>query len=126
MHFVATSPLALLGFAALQNVPASKTNTAYYVEYAPNTAAFNNITSMQVACDLTSDTISNGLASNIIFQTTPTVDVGSTQSDRPQKITFCSLTDSTISQVTITIKDQNGAVINMAEDFSATLLIKYL
>lgn len=126
VHFTAASPLVLLGFTALQNVPASKTNTAYYVESAPNIAAFNNITSLQVACDLTTDTISNGYAGSVIFQTSPVADVGSTQSDRPQKVTFCTLTDTSISSITIRILDQTGATINMAEDFSTTLIIKYL
>lgn len=113
------------GFTLNQFVPASKNNTAYYIEYGANVAAYNNITSIQVSLDLTTDTISNGKGSSIIYQTTPIAEVGSTQSDRPNKIIFADLTNSRFSSITVQLTDQNGVPLRMSEDFSITLLIRY-
>jgi hypothetical protein len=125
VHFGGNSPYTLCGFANGQNVPATKANTANYVEYAPNTASFNSVTTIQVACDLTSASISNGAASNIIYQTTPTVSIGSTQSDRPTNIVYCALTNTRFSEVSIRLIDQNNSPISMYDYFAVTLVVTY-
>ena len=125
VHFGAASPYTLLGFTNGQEVPVGKACTAYYIEYAGAVAAFNNLTALKVAIDLTNDSIANGNSSSIVYQTSPTVEPGSTQSDHPANILWCALTVPTFSQVTIRILDQNEAAVNMNEDFSCTLCIKY-
>ena len=125
VHFGAASPYTLMGFTNGQNVPATKNCTAYYIEYAGVVAQFNNVTALKVNVDLTSDTISDGKSSSVIYQTSPTVEPGSTQSDRPSNILWCALTSTSFSQVTVRILDQNDAALYMNEDFSVTLTIKY-
>lgn len=125
VHFGADSPYTLMGFANGQEVPASKACTAYYIEYAANTAAFNSITALKVSCDLTTDTVSNGEGSSVIFQTSPTVEPGSTQSNSPANILWCSLTVPAFSQVTVRILDQNDSPVYLTEDFSVTLGIRW-
>lgn len=125
VHFGADSPYTLLGFSNGQNVPVGKANTAYYVEYGGAVAAFNNITSLKVWCNLTTDSISNTESSSVIYQTIPTVDVGSTQASTPQKPLFCDMAVQNISQITVRILDQNDNPVNMSEDFSITLVVRY-
>jgi hypothetical protein len=126
VHFGADSPFELMGFTNGQNVPASKNNTSSYVEYAPNIAQFNNITSIKVRCDLTTDTISNGRSSSIIFQTAPIVEVGSVQTDRAYNIAYCDLTTTRFSSITIQLLDQLDRPITVTEDYSITLIIRYV
>lgn len=124
VHFDATSPFTLMGFAAAQNVPVTKACTAYLIEYASATAAFNNITALKIAMDLTTDTVSNGNGSSVIYQTSPIVEPGSTQSDRPSNVLWCALTVPTFSQVSVRILDQNDAEVLMNEEFSLTVCIR--
>ena len=125
VHFGANSPYTLMGFANGQEVPATKTCTAYYIEYAPNTASFNNITAIKVAIDITTDTVSNGEGSSVIYQTSPIVEPGSTQTSSPSNILWCALTTPSFSQVTVRILDQTEAAIVLTEDFSVTIGIRY-
>jgi hypothetical protein len=126
VHFGATSPYTLLGFVNGQNVPVGKANTAYYVEYGAATAAFNNITSLKVWCNLTTDSISNTEQSSVIFQCSPTVEVGSTQSSAPNNIMFCDMPVQNISQIFVKILNQNDQPIVMTEDFSMSIVVKYI
>lgn len=125
VHFGADSPFALIGFTSGQNVPASKSNTANYMEYGSNIAQFNNITGLSIVCNMTTDSISNGKASSTIYQTMPVADIGSTQSDRPNNIIWATLTNTRFDQITIQLLDQNGIPINMSEEFALTLIVKY-
>ncbi len=126
VHFGATSPYTLLGFANGQEVPVGKANTNYYIEYGGSTAAFNNITLLKVWCNLTTDSISNTDQSSVIYQTSPTVDVGSTQSSTPHNMLWMDMPIQNISQITVRILDQSDTPVNMSEDFSITLAIRYL
>jgi hypothetical protein len=125
VHFAATSPFTLMGFALNQNVPNTKANTAFYIEYGANIAAFNNVTLLKVAIDLTTDAISNGDSSSIIYQTGPVVEVGSTQNNEPANVLWTNLTIPSFSQITARILDQNDAPLYLYEDFSLTLSIQY-
>ena len=125
VYFAADSCYGINGFTSLQCVPASKSNTAYYVEYGGATAAYNNITALQVSCDLTTDSISNGKSSSVIFQTTPTTEPGSTESVRPTNIIYSTLANTRFSSITIRVTDQDGNAVRMSEDFSTTLIVRY-
>ena len=125
VYWGAGSCYAINGFTSGQYVPASKSCTAYYVEYGPSVAQYGNVKSLQLSCDVTTDTISNGKSSNVIFQSTPNVDVGMTQSDRPFNIIYCNLTNSNFSSITIQVFDQDDVPINFSYEFSLSLLIKY-
>lgn len=125
VHFGADSPFTLLGFTNGQNVPASKNATAYYIEYGPTAASFNNITSLKVWTNLTTDSISNTQSSSVIYETSPAVEVGSTQNDAIHNIMWCGCASTSISQIIIRLLDQNEAAVNMTEDFSVALIIKY-
>ena len=125
VHFDVDSPYTLMGFTNGQNIPTSKASTANYVEYGPNVASLNNVKSIQVKCDLTTDSISNGRSSSVIYQTTPTSDTGSTQTDRPPRVIWCNLTNTRFSQLTIQLLDQDHHPLVVTEDFSCAIVIKY-
>lgn len=114
-----------MGFALNQNVPITQSNTAFYVEYGATTAAFNNVTALKVAVDLTTDAISNGDSSSIIYQTSPVVEPGSTQNNEPANVLWSNLTTPSFSQITVRILDQNDAAVYLYEDISLTLCIQY-
>jgi hypothetical protein len=125
VSFSAGTCYAINGFALNQFVPAGKSNTAFYIEYGANTASFNNITALQVSCDLTTDSISNGKSSSVIYQTSPTSEVGATQSDRPNNVVYCTLTNTRFSSITIRITDQSDNAVTLSEDFSVSLIVRY-
>lgn len=126
IHFSAASPFTLLGFAALQNVPATQSNVAYYQEFGAATATFNNITNLKVSTNLSNDSISNTNQSSIILTAVPTVSVGSTQTTEIQNLLWLASTplESKITEIRVQILDQNDATVNLSEDFTLTLIVR--
>ncbi len=126
VHFDTDSPFAMTGFTSGQNVPASKSNTALYVEYAGSNAAFNTVQSIKVGTNICNHSISNGKNSNVIYQTTPVVLVGSVQQDLPYNVMYLHANElrNNVSTVTVFLYDQNDAALAMSEDFQITLVIK--
>lgn len=124
VNFAANRP-PILGFGA-QHVPVTDSNTAYYAEEAPNPASFNTVTQVKVTTDLTTDSIDNSnLSSNVIFTSVPTASIGSVQKDEPVHLLTLESHKLTqkVSSITVAIKDQNDAAINLSEDFSVSLIV---
>lgn len=126
VHFGADSPFVLLGYANGQNVPVTQSNTAYYIEFGPNAAAFNNVTNIKVATNLTNDSISNTNQSSIILSTVPVVDVGSTQTTQIYTLLWMESTPlrDKVTNIEVRILDQNDAPLLLSEHFTLTLLVK--
>lgn len=123
VHFSANN--LITGFD-IGNYPASKANTAYEFVYAQNNAAFNNIQSINVACNLTNDSISNSGRSSIIHVATPTVQSGFTENSKHFNLLWLSapmLANST-NDIIISLTDQSGNPLVLTENFAITLLIR--
>jgi hypothetical protein len=127
VSFKVNSPFTLLGFTNGQFVPAGKSCTAYYTEYGPNNAAFNNIQTIKVATNLTNDSISNTNQSPILYICQPIVSVGSTQTSEARILMWIpsDAFRSKIYEINVQLMDQNDNPLNMSEEFSLTLMVKY-
>lgn len=125
VHFAKKS--TLLGFD-IGDYPANKSNVAYAYEVAQSVARFNNVEQIQVTCNLTNDSISNTQRSSVIHTVTPTVGTGYTESSKHYNLLWMNapmLANST-SEITISLSDQSGAPLFLTENFSVTLLVKYV
>lgn len=126
IHFGAASPFVLMGFALLGNYPATQANTAGEFNTGPNIPVFNNITTVRLATNLTSDSVGNTGQSPVLVQTAPTVPVGSAMQYDVNNLMWIKSTqlEDKVSEIRLQLLDQNNTPINLAEDFSCTLIVK--
>jgi hypothetical protein len=125
VYFDTNAP-TVLGFAgvatSIPTLPAVA--VAYERDLSGVPAAFNNVQSVNVSCNLVQDSILNSsLSSNIIHVSIPTVSVGSVQLDTPINLSHImsyALTNM-VSLITINLTDQTGNPLNMSEDFYVKL-----
>lgn len=129
IYFGSNSMYTLLGCTNLQKIPAAGLTTGTYNEKAPNAATFSSLTSVLFHCSLVSNSILNGRGSDVIASISPNVDVGSLQIDRPYnviKIPANNLQNLTINQVTISITDQLGVLLDTnSETYAITVVVEY-
>ena len=128
ISFPAGSPYVLLGTNLAQTIPAGGafTTIANYSENGPNQATFNSILGLYVHTSLTNNSIFNGIQSNILYQSTPTADIGSIQSDSPffpLWIDASTLSGSSVNNISVYITDQNNNMVTLADNFSLSIIV---
>jgi len=121
------SPYTVLGLTVSTSYPASESNTASEVVYADTTAAFNNIETINVKTNLSNNFIYGTNQSSVLFSTGLTAQVGYVQQTAPYNLLWSDsrTLQSGISEIVISITDQNDAAVNMSENFIVTLQIRY-
>ena len=129
VHYDTDSPFTVLGGTTGQNIPADTVtgNVANQIEYATNVAAFNNVTDVNVTSNLSNNIIYGTNQSSILYNTSPSVSVGSVQVDRPYNLMW---TDSLalqggISEIQLQVVNQEGVSVEMYEHFTVTIQIQY-
>lgn len=127
VHYGLDSPFALLGGTVSQNIPASQANVVNEIEYATNVAAFNNITDVNLTSNLSNNVIYGTNQSAILYNTSPSVSVGSVQVDRPYNLLWTDSISlqSGISEIKLQIVDQSGTAVELYEDFTVVIQIRY-
>lgn len=105
--------------------PPTKTSTAHQVIYATNNAAFNGVEQINVSCNLTNDSVSNTRRSSVIHTCTPSAEVSAVENSKHYNLLWLDapMLSNSISEITISLTDQNSNPILMYENFSVTLLI---
>ena len=126
VYFAADSPFALMGAVVATAYPAALTVAGSTIAYLPNQAAFNNVERINIHTNLGNNFIYSGAIGDIIYSTTPTASVGSTNLDKPYNLLWCSsdALRSGISSIYVYLTDQTGARINMTEDFMVILQVR--
>lgn len=126
VYFAADSPFALMGATVATAYPAALPIVGSTITYLTNVAAFNNIERINIHTNLGNNFIYSTRAGNVIYSTTPTASVGSTNLEKPNNLLWCvsDALRSGISFINIYLTDQNGARINMTEDFMVILQIR--
>lgn len=128
ISFPAGSPYILLGTNLAQTIPAGNTYTtvANYSESGPSQATFNSILGLYVHTSLTNNSIFNGIQSDILYQSTPTADIGSIQSDSPffpLWIDASTLSGASVNNISVYITDQNGNPVVLSDNFALSIIV---
>jgi len=119
LSFEAGTPYTLLGFDLDDFVPADQSNSANEINYAPNNAVFNNIEAINIKTNLSNNIVLGTRQSNVLYQSIPSVNPGSVQTDRPQNLLWASsyTLSAGISEIVIDLTDQSGTPMVMSENF---------
>ena len=83
------------------------------IHESENVVNISKINCIKVQCNLISGSFNDGIASQTIHEFFPTVPPGYKIIEVPKHLVFYPLHSTTISKVQITIKDQNGNLINL-------------
>lgn len=120
------SPYSVLGWNADQYIPASKSNVANDVEFAPNISLFNSITVIKIRTNLCSESIDDDNRSNLLYKSIPVSPVGSVQRDQPPNLLWMNSNAlvGSFNVVRFQLQDQNNNDLKMSEDFDITIQIK--
>lgn len=120
------SPYVLLGWNANDYVPASKSNVADDVEFAPNVSIFNNVTVIKLRTNLCSESVDDDNKSNVLYKSIPVSAVGSVQRDQPANLLWMNSNAlaGNLSNIEFQLQDQNNNNLKMTEDFDLVLQIK--
>lgn len=127
IHFDTDSPYTILGGTNGQEIPAGKSNVVNYTEFATNQAAFNSIEALNIGTNLSSNVIYGVDRSNILYHTVPTAAIGYVQQDEPYNLSW-SISNSLstgVSEIQITITDQDGNLITFSENWIIEIRIRY-